>query len=100
MTKEFCDCRNLAVWVYMPGFSSGDRPYFCEECVPRGCDCNLYHFEDDDTGPQGKEDVDFRWIDKDVCWVHLDEKGREYPCSEFDWDPDGFEREINPHVLK
>jgi hypothetical protein len=31
--------------------------------------------------------------------VNLDEKQREYPCGEFDYEPDGFEREINPHIL-
>jgi len=107
MTKEYCDCRNLAVWVYMPGFSSGDRPYFCDDCVPRGCECNhnycdieSYHpaIEKPFT-PDGEEGVNWKWLDENLVWVYLDEKQREYPCAEYDFDPDGFEREINPHII-
>jgi hypothetical protein len=105
--KEYCDCGKLATWVYMTGYSNGDSPYHCDDCVPRGCDCNhrycdvaSYHppLRKPDL-PEGVEGVDWKWITKDVIWTKLDEKGREYPCAEFDWDPDGYEREINPHKI-
>lgn len=108
MTKEYCDCRNLAVWVYMPGLSGGERPFFCDECVPRGCDCNhiyckidAYHPPLDEPHlPVGVENIDWKWIEKDVSWTALDDEQRELPCSEYDYDPQGFEREINPHFYE
>jgi hypothetical protein len=59
-----------------------------------------YRYIDEEDSPNGDEDIDWIWIEEGVCWVNLDEKQREYPCSEFDYEPDGFEREINPHILK
>ena len=107
MTNELCTCGKKAVWVYMPGFSNRDHPYFCDDCVPRGCECHYryssvdaYHPPLDNPNlPIGEENIDWRWIEKDVCWVDLDGKRREYPCAEYDYDPDGFEREINPHKI-
>lgn len=108
MTKEYCDCKNLAVWVYMPGFSGGGRPFFCDECVPRGCECNYYYTNVDGYHPplynpdlpEGDEGIDWKWIEKDIVWTYLDNKQREHPCSEYDYDPQGFEREINPHFYE
>jgi hypothetical protein len=98
MIREHCSCGNIAVWVYLPGFSSGDNPYFCDDCVNRGCMCN-YRFIDEEELPNGDEGKDWIWVEVDVAWVFLDEKQREYPCMEFDYEPDGFEREINPHII-
>ena len=107
MTKEMCECGNRAVWVYMPGYSSGDNPYSCDDCVPRGCECN-YHYHDvnlyhppldSPAMSTGIENEDWKWKEERV-WCFIDEKGREYPCSEYDYDPDGFEREINPHIYE
>ena len=105
MTNELCSCGKKAVWCYMPGFSSGDSPYFCDDCVPRGCECNYEYLKEDafhpplnePNLPTGEENVDWKWIEKDVCWAPLTHKQREYPCGEYDFDPDGYEREINPH---
>ena len=107
MTKELCDCGKVAVWCYMPGYSSGESPYSCDDCVPRGCDCNrifcsvdAYDPPLDTTSlPEGEENVDWKWIEKDVVWASLDEKGREYPCEEYDHDSEGYERDINPHII-
>jgi hypothetical protein len=108
MTKELCECGKLAVWVYMPGYSSGDSPYSCDDCVPRGCECNYNYFDvnayhpplNNPNLPDGIEGVDWKWVDKDNVWTYIDVNGREYPCAEYMWDSDGWEREINPHVLK
>lgn len=100
MTKELCDCGKIAVWCYLPGFSSGNNPHLCDDCVVRGCDCN-YNYSDLESyypKPKGTEGVDWKWIEKDKVWTHIDEIGREYPCSEYMWDSEGFEREINPHI--
>jgi hypothetical protein len=105
MLRELCTCGKVAVWCYMPGYSSGCSPYFCDDCVLRGCDCNhnyskvdaYYPPLENPNYPDGEEGIDWKWIEKDVVWVNIDKKGREYPCAEYDWDPDGYEREINPH---
>lgn len=102
MTKELCHCGKTAVWDYLPGFSSGDSPYLCDDCVNRGCECNhrycfLDQYQQTPDLPEGTEGVDWKWIKKDFVWTYIDEKGREYPCSEYMWDPEGFERDINPH---
>jgi hypothetical protein len=47
--------------------------------------------------PEGIEGVDWKWIEDGSIWTYIDDKGREWPCAEYDCDPDGYEREINPH---
>lgn len=63
-------CNKFAVWMYMPGHGN-DNDYWCDECVSRGCSCNL---NDDGTMP-------------------LDESGKEYPCCEYDYSEEGYEDE-------
>ena len=38
MEKVICKCGNVAVWCYLPTDAC-----YCDECVPRGCDCNIYN---------------------------------------------------------
>lgn len=98
MLRELCDCGKIAVFCYMPGYSSGNSPYFCDDCVHRGCSCNhKYINEEYLNNPEGEEGIDWKWIEEGLIWAYIDEKGREYPCAEYDCDPDGYEREINPH---
>ena len=105
MLRELCDCGKIAVWCYMPGYSSGCSPYFCDECVNRGCDCNYRHLDvntyhpplDNPEVPEGQEGVHWKWIVDGSIWTSIDDNGREWPCAEYDYDPDGYEREINPH---
>jgi hypothetical protein len=91
-----CRCGKNAVWLYMP--SSNKHPFFCDECVPRGCSCNhryvdvnAYKPPLDEPELPTKDDYPIKWIEKDKIWCHVDEKGREYPCVEFEYDEDGFE---------
>lgn len=97
MCKEHCGCRKIAVWCYMPGFANGGSPYFCDECVHRGCSCNHRYIDGPDL-PEGEEGKDWIWIE-DGVWTNVDENGKEFPCAEYDYDPDGYERELNPHKL-
>jgi hypothetical protein len=103
----------MAVWVYAPGFSGGDNPYFCDDCISStedlGCSCNWHyskHSDEDFTEqPEGIEGKDWRWVEhpgddymgeitKDEgIWVRLDEKGRPYPCAEYWYEEDGWEIE-------
>ena len=103
--KELCDCGKVAVWCYMPGYSGGDSPYHCDECVNRGCSCNhryvsveAYHppLDNPDLPSEldGVENVDWKWCDEEKThWTHIDSKGREYPCCEYMYDEDGFDIE-------
>lgn len=96
---EKCDCGKIAIWEYAPGFSSGRNPFFCDDCVPRGCSCN-HHFVDknsyhppleQDELPT-KEDHPIKWIEEGKIWCHVDDQGREFPCVEYWYDIDGFEK--------
>lgn len=58
-----CHCK-IARWEYIPH----SWRYYCDDCVPRGCSCNL-----DDNG------VEIR-----------DEQGRLLPCCEYDYSPNGW----------
>lgn len=96
---EVCNCGRKALWVYLPGYSSGRNPYHCDDCVPRDCSCEA-RFVEYDGIPEGKETEDWAWYNKEKgIWKFIDEKGRFYPCIEFDYDKNGFEREINPHLI-
>jgi len=103
--KELCGNCNVkkAVWYYMPGFSSGRNPHFCDDCVPRGCECNHYSTRAEDYSPPGdirwddgiipgEDDQPVKWVTETI-WTHVDMKGREYPCCEYMYDDDGFEIE-------
>ena len=113
MEKELCECGKIATWVYDPGYSSGDSPYFCDDHVHRGCSCNWEYSdpnayypplsEEEIEKPTGTEGIDWKWVVKEVdghfeeirkgtCWTPLDENLREYPCCEYSYDEDGFDK--------
>lgn len=105
MSFELCSCGKKANWWYLPGFSDDSHNFFCDECVPRGCECNYYFVYMDSIDPslqdphfpEGEEGLDWKWVEKGLIWSHIDEKQREFPCSEYMWSAEGFIREINPH---
>ena len=101
VNNELCDCGNKAVWLYAPSSSSEENPYYCDDCVPRGCSCNhryvaidAYHppLENPDV-PEGVEGVDWKWIEKDRVWCSIDDEGREWPCCEYWYDEEGWEKD-------
>lgn len=115
--KELCDCGKIAVWLYSPGYSNDDNPFYCDDCVTsvddEPCSCNLYSIIEDGK-PKGIENVDFKWYDLrnhpyykanpnkfDILpedekyhnyYYTLDEKKRPYPCCEFSYSEDGFDK--------
>jgi hypothetical protein len=95
--KDLCDCGKIAVWCYLPGYSEGGNPNSCDDCVPRGCDCSNHHLDNEyERRPDvtdGVEGKDWKWLDEDVEWTHIDEKGREYPCCEYIYSGNGWEKE-------
>lgn len=111
-----CKCGKIAVWAYMPG--DGDDHYYCDDCVPRGCSCNVDNLDEfpyarrepDDNGNMlwwSKETYEKHWknegdlekyatrkrMSDSFYYEVLDEKGRRMPCGEFDYSPDGFDEE-------
>ena len=58
----------LAVWHYMPMTTRKDI-YFCDDCVPRGCSCNI---------PINSSEEE------------RDEQGRLLPCCEYWYDDRGI----------
>lgn len=80
MEYEKCDCGQKAVWLYMPSFKEGS-PFV-----------NAYHPPlANPEMPEGTEGVDWKWIEQHKVWAYLDEKGREHPCCEYDYEEYGFE---------
>ena len=59
-----------------------------------GSEVELFKEGDPTEGEEGK---DWVWIVDGSIWTSIDDNGREWPCAEYDYDPDGYEREINPH---
>lgn len=96
--KELCSCGKIATWLYMPT-SNSENPFYCENCVSRGCSCNEYSSVDEHYHPpggilpeEGLEGVDWEWTNEEkTLWCHIDEKGRRYPCCEFDYSQDGYD---------
>ena len=84
---ERCDCGKSASWLYMPddgGYFV--NPFYCDDCVPRGCTCNHEYIaeEYDNDPPTVEPDGTWKWIEEGVCWERVDDKGRSYPCCEYD----------------
>lgn len=60
------------MWVYTPSDGKDSDRHFCEDCVSRGCSCNI----DSDT------DIEYR-----------DEAGRLVPCCEYDYCETGYDND-------
>lgn len=75
--KELCDCNEIATWCYMPSSSYKINPYYCEDCVPRGCDCNEYKIERET--PEGEENKDWKWVDKNRTCSSYRRAGKRIP---------------------
>jgi hypothetical protein len=84
--------------------------YLCDNCISssdsdyKGCSCNWNYIDvnayypplDNPELPEGEEGINWKWVEKDICWQNIDEKGRPYPCceyeySEFGWDESTYE---------
>ena len=96
MKRFLCECGKLATWDYMP--SSTYYPFFCDECVPRGCTCNSEYTV---NSPQAHENGyganpptdhnQWKWLIPNIQWCLVDEQGRELPCVEYDYSSEGFD---------
>ena len=112
MSKHKCGCGAMAQWIYMPGYSGGGNSFSCDDCVmpeddKLGCSCNWRvslkqeGFPTDE--PEGIENVDWKRVTneddtynpiitlEDGYWQFVDERGRPYPCAEYDYSEDGFD---------
>jgi hypothetical protein len=96
--KCLCECKKIATWLYMPSSSNTSHPYYCDNCVPRGCSCNMEYTV---KSPQAHENGygedppsdgrSWKWIEENISWVYTDNKGRELPCIEFDYSDEGYD---------
>jgi len=108
--KEKCKCGKMAVWCYMPGYGDNSSSYHCDDCVPRGCSCNVNfidnlekeeNYKDGDKVLFLNESHDF-FNEKVGCskeeathYEILDEQGRREPCIEYWYDEEGFDIDEN-----
>lgn len=101
MAKYKCDCQKEAQWYYMPSSDVyKDNRYYCDDCVSSvnniGCSCNWRHIDikapsEEQEIPDGIENKDWKWVTGyDNTWQYIDEKGRPYPCCEYDYNKEGF----------
>lgn len=79
--KEKCDCGKIAQYLLISASKDYGNPYYCDDCVPRGCSCNLEPKDGDWNNPNPED-----W------YQPLDEKGREYPCIEYMYSSKGYKR--------
>ena len=88
--KAKCECGKEAKWYYMPS-STLSNPYYCEECVPRGCSCRNFYINEKGISelPPLNIESKWKWIIENSIWCYIDEEGREFPCVEFDFDSNG-----------
>jgi len=35
----------------------------------------------------------WKWIEQNKVWAVIDSKGREYPCVEYDYNPEGWDED-------
>ena len=82
MNKHKCDkCDAMAIWLYMP---SDSNSYYCDNCIKRGCSCNIIY---DDLGEPTEEEF-------------TDERGRLLPCCEYIDNEEGFEINLDEEECK
>lgn len=91
----------MAIWIYMP--SGHGKHFFCDDCVPRGCSCNVRNvktFKGSDSQVMWwtkEEDVfcDSTCVRSNDSYYYelLDEYGRRSPCSNFECDEEGIDVE-------
>jgi len=112
MAKYKCDCGKMAVWYYLPGYAKDSNPFSCDDCVISvenkiGCSCNWNYAKPQEhlptDMPEGVEGKDWRWVEfegdeymdpitkEEGYWIYIDERGRPYPCVEYEYDEDGFD---------
>jgi hypothetical protein len=92
--------KEIAVWSYMPG-----KEDFCENCVPRGCSCNIEHTPEHPGSTHDGHNYgiyppekNFKWIEVGLTWTPTDDLGREYPCCEYSYDENGIDTELEGDI--
>ena len=68
-------CKSMAVWM-------GGHDYFCDDHVPRGCQCTVIEY--DINAPSGHPDLD-------ILILPTDDSGKLIPCIEFYYHSEGFD---------
>jgi hypothetical protein len=103
--KEICGkCKGMAsgkiaVWMYIPDDEVEIR-FYCDDCVPRGCFCQMDVEDSVDSTEEGTDWEEQRQMIRNgthpLISTHArDEEGRLLPCVEFEYSEDGFEEGIS-----
>jgi hypothetical protein len=73
MNFEICDkCDKHAIWFYPGGTEENKAPQYCDDCVPRGCSCNVLS-----------------------CGVEaVDDDGRLLPCCDYMYFENGIDKDV------
>lgn len=104
-----CCCGKPATWLYLPTTDRDDIA-FCDDCVPRGCNCNVHSIKEVYASPEWieelKQNPNVKWYTEEgmkkgeytdkyqsdsVYVEEFDEKGRRFPCCEYVHDENGIE---------
>jgi len=75
-----CKCGKKALWLLMSGTQKMKDSVYCDDCVPRGCSCNVEPIDGD-----YENEADTNWKEA------RDEKGRLLPCCEYWYYAEGVE---------
>ena len=67
-------CDKHAVWCYMPS-QQNDGDYYCDDCIPRGCSCNIINST----------------VEKEIYEYYKDELGRDRKPAIEIWYQSGLE---------
>lgn len=86
--KIKCKCGKLATWIYMP---SDNDWACCDDCVPRGCTCNINLKENLTFNTE--EEYNILCSNPDNLIEDLDERGRKYPCCEWWYNEEGWDKD-------
>ena len=100
MKKFLCECGKLAKWVYAPANDWKHHPYFCDDCVPRGCSCNDEYDDPENGMPLAdtikwfdEKGIKWKWKEEGKSISQIDDDGREFPCIEYSHSIEGWEAE-------
>lgn len=81
-----CKCNKIATWLYMS--ANNGYHFYCDEHVPRGCYCQTRYIEID--GIPKSDNI--MWLNKEhTSYEYLDNKGRKFPCCEYNYKAGGQE---------
>lgn len=84
----------------MPSTTPPRYPFFCDDCVPRGCSCNGEYTPTSEEaqlngyGENPPSHKFWKWVREGIYWEPTDDQGRSLPCVEFFYDEEGYDSNL------